>query len=316
MKIFFLGWSAKYERHFIKYLSENYDVEHIISPKWLRRHDRITTRILGHSYRPDLFAGIYCWMRKFRKSDLLICNDNTINSRINPEIIKKFPGKKIMLIRNLVDSPFLEKWGADFDATYSFDPEQCEKLGMGYMHQFMPMGYKQPIESITLKKEKTGTTAFFVGLEKGRAEVLLDLASMLDNCGCKIDFRIVVDKSTQNRTPYHITSQIDYYELQEATLQADVLIDIGQPGQSGFTLRTLEAAYYGKKLITNNQKIIESPLYNPNNIMVLGSKETWNTDTFLRFLNAPLQPVAQEIIYKHSPDFMLEFLMKSHDATS
>lgn len=312
MKIFFLGWSAKYERHFIKYLSDSYNVEHIISPKWLRRFDRIATRILGHSHRPKLLAGIYCRMKKFEKSDLIICNDNTITSRLNPEIIKKFPGTKIMLIRNLVDIPFLDKWGSDFDAIYSFDPEQCEKLSIGYMHQFMPMGYKQPIESAALKNKKAEATAFFVGLEKGRAEILLDLASILDSCGCTIDFRIVVDKSTKNKTPYHITSQIDYYELQEATLQADVLIDISQPGQSGFTLRTLEAVYYGKKLITNNQKITESPLYHPNNVLVLGSRETWNADIFREFLNLPLHPVAQEIIYKYSPDSMLESLVKSH----
>lgn len=314
MKIFFLGWTAQYEQQFITYLSEHYEIEHLAEPKGLSRLHRIATRLLGRAYSVGLFGRIYCRMKKFGKADLLICNEGQIHRKINPGIIKSFPGQKALLVRDLVDAQFLNKWSPDFDATYSFDREQCEKLGMNYMNQFMPMGYKQSSIGVTPKILSSEPTALFIGREKGRGTTLLDLASALKASGCKIDFRILVDESTPNKTPYHITSVIDYRKSLEATLQSDVLVEINQPGQSGFTLRTLEAAYYGKKLITNNESIEQSPLYHPNNVHVLDGKETWDEATLRQFLSAPFQPVTKEIIYEYSPDYMLESLMTNHGA--
>jgi 1,5-rhamnosyltransferase len=315
MKIFFLGWAAKYERHFIEYLSENYAVEHLAVSKGWARLQRITSLIPRRLFQPGLLGHIHGRVKKFSNADLLICNEAKIDSKFNPEIIKAFPGKKVLLIRDLVDRKFLEKWRSSFDAIYSFDREQCVELGMSYMDQFIPMGYKLTVSTV-LKKAKSEPTALFIGREKGRGAALLDLAVILKNCGCKIDFRILADESTTSETPYHIASKVDYYELLEETLRADVLVEINQPGQSGFTLRTLEAAYYGKKLITNNQTIKASPLYHPHNVLVLGEREAWTAETFRAFLGLPLQPVEQETLYRYSPDFMLESLMTSHGAAS
>jgi 1,5-rhamnosyltransferase len=312
MKIFFLGWGSQYEKHFIEYLSGQHEVKRIPTSKWLRRLHRMTSRILGRKRGSDLVVGTYCQMKKFSDSDLLICNDNTIKSKVNPEIVKVFPGKKVMLVRNPVDASFVEKWRTGFDAIYSFDPEQCARLGMDYLNQFIPIGYKQQPAYAAPAEAKPEPTALFVGLDKGRAETLLHLASVLSSSNCKVDLRILADKTTRNSTPNHITSEIDFFELQEMTRRADVLIEINQLGQSGFTLRALEAAYYGKKLITNNQAIKETPLYHPNNVLLLDEMETWNVDMFRNFLALPLRPVGQEVLYKYSPDFMLESLMASH----
>lgn len=261
-----------------------------------------------------MVVGTYCRMKRFSGSDLLICNDNTVKSKINPEIVNTFPGKKVMLVRNTVDAPFVDKWNAGFDAIYSFDPEQCATLGMAHLNQFIPIGFNKRAAPLTTSKTASPEpTVLFVGVEKGRAETLIHLASLLKKCNCKVDLRILADKTTKNKTPYHITSEIDYFELQEATRHADVLIEINQSGQSGFTLRTLEAAYYGKKLITNNQAIKETPLYHPNNVLVLGDRETWTADMVRDFLALPLKPVGRDTLYKYSPDFMLESLMAKHD---
>lgn len=311
MKVFFLGWAAQYEKHFIKYLSARYGAEHLESPKVLRRLQRLT-RILGGAYSGALFGGIYCRMNGFGRTDLLVCNEATIPSKINPEIIKAFPGKKVLLVRDLVDAPFLEKWSGQFDAIYSFDREQCTKLGMRYLDQFLPIGYQESAAFASSKEARPKQLALFIGREKGRGAILLDLAAVLKDAGCEVDFRIVADKETSERTPYHIDSTIDYYEMLKATLSADALVEINQPGQAGFTLRTLEAAYYGKKLITNNASIKESPLYHPNNVMVLGDRKMWTPDALRDFLALPFETVAQEILYKYSPDLMLESLLAEH----
>lgn len=312
MGIFFLGWAAQYERHFIKYLSGRYGVEHLAPPKGLTRLQQIAAPILGRSRSANLLGRIYCGTRKFGKTDLLICNEARIDSKTNPAIIRAFPGKKVLLVRDLVDTAFLDEWRADFDAIYSFDYEQCIELGMTYMNQFMPVGYQELPAPAPLKKENSKPTALFIGREKGRGAMLIGLADALQNCGCNVDFRILADESTSTTTPYHITSKIDYLELLEETLKADVLVEINQPGQSGFTLRTLEAAYYGKKLITDNQAIKESPLYHPHNVLIVGDREQWTADLFRDFLDLPLRRVGRETLYEYSPDFMLESLIKNH----
>ena len=315
MKIFFLGWAAQYERHFIKYLAENYAVEHLAVPKGLARLQRITALLPARSSGANLLGRLYCRLKKFGSADLLICNEAKLDSKINSEIVKTFPGQKVLLIRDLVDRRFLDEWRQHFDAIYSFDQEQCAKLGIDYLNQFIPIGFRQLASSYTLKEAKSEPTALFIGREKGRGSMLLSLAEALKKCGCKIDFRILTDESTTNKTPYHITSKVDYYTSLEETRRADVLVEINQPGQSGFTLRTLEAAFYGRKLITDNQAIKTTPLYHPHNVLVLGDAETWATDAFREFLHLPFQPVERELLYKYSPDFMLESLMMSHSAT-
>ncbi|WP_134165869.1 hypothetical protein [Paraburkholderia caballeronis] len=171
MKIFFLGWAAQYEKNFINYLSDNYGVEHLESPKGLRRLHRIT-RILGRPRRSILLGRVYCRMRKFDRTDLLICNEAMVGSRVNPEIIKAFPGKKVLLIRDLVGARFLEKWRADFDAVYSFDREQCARLGISYMDQFIPIGYRKFAVPADSEKATTEPAALFIGREKGRGATL------------------------------------------------------------------------------------------------------------------------------------------------
>lgn len=134
---------------------------------------------------------------------------------------------------------------------------------MGYLNQFVPVGYRQQATCAAPAAAKPEPAALFIGLAKGRAETFLHSASMLPRCNCKVDLRTLADKTIRNRTLYCSTSRNDYFELLEMTRQADVLIEINQSGQSGFTLCTVEAACYGKKLITNNQATKEMPPYHP-----------------------------------------------------
>ena len=58
--------------------------------------------------------------------------------------------------------------------------------------------------------------------------------------------------------------------------------DLVQKGQTGMTMRTLEALFFKKKIITNNLMLVQSPIYNSNNIFIIGYnnwndfKEIWN----------------------------------------
>ena len=45
-------------------------------------------------------------------------------------------------------------------------------------------------------------------------------------------------------------------------------MDYTHPGQTGFTMRTIEALGNGCKLITNNPLVKDADFYDPNNILV------------------------------------------------
>lgn len=310
MNVFFLGWKAQYEKLFICHLAEKYDVVHLRQSKVLNRIDRFARRVLGR--RASSFLGrIYGWCAGFSANDLLICNEGEFHRKLNPYIIDSFPGVKVLLVRDLVAEDFLEKWGGLFNAVYSFDERQCEILGMTYLNQFFPMGYSHVL-AVAGAASVSNARALFIGREKGRGEVLLRLADILTQCGCDIDFRILVDEGYPDKTKYHITQLVDYRESLEASLKASVLVEINQAGQSGFTLRTLEAAYFGKKLITNNKAVYGTAFYNPSNVYVLDGDQSWGLERIRGFLSVEVEPVSSSVIYEYSPECMLETLMLRH----
>jgi len=50
-------------------------------------------------------------------------------------------------------------------------------------------------------------------------------------------------------------------------------LDLVQGNQTGLSFRVFEAMALQKKLITDNKAIRNYPFYNPNNILILDSKE-------------------------------------------
>lgn len=311
MAIYFLGWTAQYEQRFVSYLAERYDVGRTPDRKGLVRLHRIVKKILG-ARCAGLLGRLYCKLAGFSGSDMLICNEGQIHRKLNPAILEAFPGIRILVVRDLVDSAFLTRWRSHFDAIYSFDQVQCARLGMQVMNQFLPIGYDE--KRMVPVCADGSPTALFIGRDKHRSRSLLALAELLKACDYEVDFRILVDDSTQERSAYHITSLVSYAQSLASTLSAHVLVEMNQPGQAGFTLRPLEAAYFSKKLITTNPAILQSSLYHPNNVYVLDGPETWDAERLRAFLESDFYPLSKETIFEYSPDYMLEFLISRHGA--
>ena len=51
--------------------------------------------------------------------------------------------------------------------------------------------------------------------------------------------------------------------------EANIILDINHPGQSGLTMRTFETLGAGKKLVTTNEHIAAYPIYNENNVFII-----------------------------------------------
>ena len=71
--------------------------------------------------------------------------------------------------------------------------------------------------------------------------------------------------------------------------------EIVQPGQGGLTIRTLEALFYNKKLITNNESITEYDFYNADNIFIYKEQDC-NIDALKSFLKKNNVIIEQNIL--------------------
>ena len=62
------------------------------------------------------------------------------------------------------------------------------------------------------------------------------------------------------------------------------ILEIVKNGQVGFTMRTMEALFFERKLITNNLEILEADFYVPDNFFVLGHD---NPNELKHWMNIP-----------------------------
>ena len=75
------------------------------------------------------------------------------------------------------------------------------------------------------------------------------------------------------------------------------LIEIVQEGQTGITLRALEALVYRKKLITTCQAIANYDFYTPRNILIWKGQ---SQQELADFMETDMQPIDEKTISKYS----------------
>ena len=73
--------------------------------------------------------------------------------------------------------------------------------------------------------------------------------------------------------------------------------------QEGVTLRDMEAAAIGIKLLTTNKNIVNKDLYNRNNVFILGIQ---NIEEIPEFLDREYMDVLHKIKINHTFEAMLD----------
>ncbi len=308
MRYFFLGWIAQYERTMIANLSLRYNTEIITTPKKIKRLNRYVSginKLLHTNLISDDWLARKLWQpHNVTDRDIVICNDWQFKRSFQPTIIKNFSGKKVLLVRNLVDPQFMRSIEGVFDKVYSFDKLQCEAFGMDYLHQFFPYGVDDAARLYSqIAVPGNAAKCFFLGRDKGRTAAIESVAQKLRDVNCVVDFHIVKDNDTQGVSEYHIDEGLSYDENIEKSINSSILADINKEGQTGITLRVLEAIFFNKKLITSNSEIKSQDFYRPENIFVIGQD---NLDDLEKFINTESVAIPREILHQYSPDYMLE----------
>jgi len=176
----------------------------------------------------------------------------------------------------------------------TFDPGDAKKYQLKLIHQV----YRDVSAFIDREISET-TDVYFVGQDKGRLPVLKEWMSLLKNAGMTVNFCIFREKKFKYSEDDALLISNKYMEYRENIIQIQksrCLFELLQSNQSGQTIRSLESAFFQKKLITNNASIRGTPLYDPARVFIIGED---NPDEIKEFMARPFDKVPEAALKNH-----------------
>ena len=244
----------------------NYDDENF----WLRLMRKLKFPLLNYLYGN--------WKRMINKYDIIILFDNGFSSNLSKYIKRK--NKKVKLILwfwNPVmenSKKFLED--KNLDEIWTYDKDDAKKYNLKYNTQF----YTKKMKSVPINKKQD---IIFLGRDKGRKDIINKVKEEFQKNNVSIKTIIVEGKK----------DCMTYGEYIGQVQESKAILEIVLGDIKGLTIRTMEALFLKKKLITNNKDIINYDFYNPNNIFVLGVD---NIDNIKEFIEKTYVEIDEKII--------------------
>ena len=187
---------------------------------------------------------------------------------------------------------------------YSFDRVASQKFGLNFKPFFYE--YEHIAQKILAQNLPVEYDAIFFGADKGRLADILDADILLKNVGLTTKIAVYADKKRSYRDEekkYLFKGWSDYITIAAATAKARAIIDITTKGQSGLTLRPMEAVFMGKKLITDNDDIVNYDIYSPQNVFLLGKDDPSHLVDFVR---SKASVVADKILDNYRKEAWIE----------
>jgi hypothetical protein len=172
---------------------------------------------------------------------------------------------------SITTSRFLKLRDNEAISWFTFDPGDADRFGIHLTHQvyfFPKCSEKSSGDSECLKR-----SAFFVGVDKDRFALLEKLSEQLERCSYRCDFHVLpsgANSPIPTDSPWRMSSPMDYGRVLEKIRGDATVVDIMKPGQTGMTVRCLEALRYGRKVITNNPSLLDPSVWNPRNAFLIG----------------------------------------------
>jgi hypothetical protein len=140
---------------------------------------------------------------------------------------------------------------------------------------------------------------FFVGIDKGRLADLRHLQAAFEHAGLTTHFHVVADKRrrySEEDLAWLTRAWLPYEETLRFVRQSRAVLELLQAERCGPTIRSLEAAFLGRKLITDNEALRETDLYHPSRIFILGRDPM---SGLKQFLESPLVAVDPAVLRAH-----------------
>lgn len=213
---------------------------------------------------------LFGWKHHIKEYDKIIIFDYGWSKEITSFIKKYNPTCKIHLFFfNTISNAYHQMILKDrnIDKLWSFDQKDVEKYGLNFN---TPMYAKEYIDQFPII-EYPENDVVFVGKAKERISLIENIEEKCKEKQLKTDFTIV--KSEKDYVAYE-----DYVRR---IMNTKCILDITNEGQTGLTLRFMEALFTKKKIITNNQYIKDYNFYDPANIFVIKNDDIEGIDNFI-----------------------------------
>lgn len=209
------------------------------------------------------------WKNELERYDTVIVHAD-MRTRTVPQYIHKVkPTMRVIYwYWNMVNPNTLPKLTGDKTIEcYSFDEDDCRRYSLKKNIQYY-------YEQLDTNETDIKYDVYFVGHDAGRKEKIDDIKQALSQQNITGRYDLVLDNAPN----------IPYDEVRRRVKSAKAILEVTRAGQSGSTLRALEALFLRKKLITTNENIVKEDFYNPNNIHIYGKD---NVADLQRFIASP-----------------------------
>lgn len=205
--------------------------------------------------------------------DRLVISDSAMSVGFGNFLQKYFKQEQLALYYMNVIHTDNEKYMQYFKDIYTFDYEDAVKYHIGYRHT----PYKKFAEA---ENGKLHYDAIYLGKEKGRKDSIQCMYDFFIQNGMDVKFMVL----GSDNPDIAIHAPIKYQNYLSMIGKTKCLAEVNADGQSGCSLRFLEALFYKKKLITNNPHIVNDPYYNYENVFIFGIDDA---DRFRDFIDTP-----------------------------
>lgn len=286
---------------------EGVEVEAPFNQELIKKHAAVFALSARFSIWGIYEAFLGSWKRRIRDFDAVIAFDNGLRPGLLSYIKKANPcAKRIAWLWNVYGFEQLARnvgyLGAlvDADRIICFDEKYAKANGVEYAHQF----YFPKVAS-TLQRgadiDEFKYDVYFMGSDQSRIQRLELVARELEQQG--ITHNLILYDPAQmvglsGEVSFKISNRfLPYEDVLKGLMESRAILDLPKPGQTGLTLRSLEALYFGRKLITSNVDIMDSDLYFKENVFVIGH-DSWSE---LRvFLDGPMHSCGDDLLERYS----------------
>ena len=286
---------------------------------WAKRLYRIYEHVPAQYLdRSRWYSG---WKKCVEEYDVIVIINQIRGRDVIEYIRERNPNARIVIYYETTIDPSDRKaphhyqgLGVEF---YSFDPKDCEIWGLRFAPYFysfyqgtMEELYELYTGSALANPSDLDIDVFFVGYDKGRWKKLVALQQEMENR--KIHCKMFIVQTPHHHYPSssrrHLTKKtLPYDKIVEYISHSRCILDFVEEGQTGITLRPMEAVCFHKKLITNNPNVRKYDFYRPENVFILGERDV---SELRAFLDQPYVPLSWEIAQNYTAEAWLDRILK------
>lgn len=278
-----------------------------IDAEWVFKNDYLLIRILRKLFKkiyPRLLAFLYGdWKNKIGSYDLIIVHESLYSAYAAYYITKRTKKRVILWYWNSIGhGTFIHPELINCCELWSYDQYDCKKYNMQYNTTYY-------FSKISIPKVNILYDIFFIGMDKGRINKLLELEKVFQKQGLLSYFHITRPEK-ENANKYKFKDSISYEKVLEIIASSRCILDIVQENQHGLTQRPMESIFLRKKLITNDINIQNYDFYNRNNIFII---EKDDFSSLKEFIYSEYVELDEKILKKYDFDEWLRRIESMDD---